>query len=154
MRLKRIISGGQTGADRAGLEIAKELGLETGGWAPKGYRTEHGADHSLKDFGLYEHTSFSYPPRTRLNVRDSGGTVLFGNMHSPGCRLTIRYCRELLKPHLENPTASELRSWLKHYQIEVLNVAGNRESTNPGVVALTKDTIREAFEGYDKARVL
>ena len=146
--VKRIISGFQSGGDRAGSFAAEALGLETGGTVPKGRRADEG-EISLEDmvrFHLKEHTSSAYPPRTEANVVDSDGTVLFGNMHSPGCSLTIRLCLKHGKPHRENPTAEELRLFVERHSIEVLNVAGNRERTNPGIFQRTFDTIVEAFK--------
>src|SRR3990167_1377892 len=143
--IKKIISGGQTGADRAGLEAGRVLGLQTGGWVPKGWRVDGGSDPSLADFGLKEHPSTDYPPRTHLNVASADATVLFGNMHSPGCALTIRCCRELGKPYQCNPTAFDLRTWLVGIGARVLNVAGNRERTNPGIAAKTLAVLLEAL---------
>ncbi len=79
MTLRKIISGGQTGADMGGLLAAKELGLETGGTAPGGYKTEKGRNLDLRD--IYGLTQFgTYPQRTRINVRDSDATVIFGDI--------------------------------------------------------------------------
>jgi len=127
----KIISGGQTGVDRIGLETAKCMGLETGGTAPKGFLTELGPDLTLKEFGLVEHRSSSYDPRTIQNVRDSEGTVLFGNTHSTGTANTIKYCIKYHKPYKENPTVDELLEFIRVNKIKVLNVAGNRASKLP-----------------------
>lgn len=143
MALKRIISGAQTGADRAGLDAALLLGLEVGGWIPHGRRTDTGP-LSPEDFALYglkEHTSSAYPPRTENNVRESDGTVLFGNMDSSGSALTIKLCKAYRRPFLCNPTTAELAAWLTANAIETLNVAGNRERTNPGVYQRTFRTL-------------
>ncbi|KKL28978.1 hypothetical protein LCGC14_2369790, partial [marine sediment metagenome] len=79
MKLLKVISGGQTGADQGGLEAGKELGLETGGTAPLGWKTEDGPQPELlKGFGLRECTQPGYPVRTRRNVLTSDGTVIFG----------------------------------------------------------------------------
>ena len=80
--LKKIISGGQTGADQGGLEAAEKLSLSTGGKMPRGFKTEDGPDPKLASrFGLGELASAEYPPRTRYNVVDSDGTVIFGRDH-------------------------------------------------------------------------
>ncbi len=93
MPLRKIISGAQTGADRAGLDAAVELGLETGGWIPHGGRIDEGNHPELIPlYGLKETFGPDYPTRTLNNVLDSDGTVLFGNMNSPGrcvARLTV-----------------------------------------------------------------
>jgi len=101
VKLVKVISGGQIGADQAGLFAARDCNIETGGFAPKGYLTENGNDISLKTkFGLEEPNFSGYPIRTRLNVAHSDGTLVFGNHNSPGCKLTINICKELKKPYL------------------------------------------------------
>lgn len=145
MRLKKIISGGQTGADRAGLEVAKELGFATGGMAPKGYRTENGPDLSLRDeFGLIEHASPEWLPRTRWNVANSDATLIFGE-RSSGSIATKKACNFYQKPCLWNPMAIDLAFWLGESGFETLNIAGNRASVNPKVGELVKRTMRAAF---------
>lgn len=126
--LKKVISGGQTGVDRFGLEIAKELGIQTGGTAPKNYKTENGCDLTLKDFGLVEDTSSDYDSRTEKNIIDSQGTVIFGDVKSPGTKLTIKLLKQHNKKYIENPTVEGLKQFITENNIEVLNVAGNRKS--------------------------
>jgi len=145
-RLRKIISGGQTGADLGALVGARRVGLDTGGTAPKGYRTDAGPQPTvLRGFGLTEHRLTAYPPRTACNVRDSDATVLFGDTTSPGCTLTIELCVKQGKPYLENPSAHELRRWTLVNQFGVLNVAGNRERTNHGLAKRVAAIIIEAF---------
>lgn len=132
----KIISGGQTGADQGGLRAGFELGIETGGTAPPQFRTDEGLNPCvLKAYGLVEGEPDykTYPKRTHKNVADSDGTVLFGRMSSPGCALTIKYCIELSRPLIVNPDPSALRHWVTVKDIHTLNVAGNRERTNPGI---------------------
>ena len=137
MGVEKIISGGQTGADRGGLEAAKSLGLKTGGWAPKDFRTEKGNDPSLKEFGLEATPEWDYGTRTRLNILEADGTIIFGNPKSSGSALTIKLCRQHKKPFyvLEsfsfNPALVQV--WLEANDIKTLNVAGNRESKNAGI---------------------
>ena len=147
-KVYKIVSGCQTGADRAGLEVGRRLEhLDTGGWCTKGNRTDEGPRPDLIDYyGLDEHSSSAYPPRTEKNVRDSNGTVLCGNMTSPGCSLTIALCKAYKRPYICNPTADELRAWLVEHAIEILNVAGNRERTNPGIYQSTLETLLEALQ--------
>jgi hypothetical protein len=141
----KIVSGGQTGADRAALEVAQEFGLETGGYAPKGYLTEDGPDLTLRQFGLREHVLPEYPPRTRMNIRFSDGTAVFGHTTSLGTRYTIRMCIQLGKPYICNPTAKELSAFIAEHDIKTLNVAGNRASKNAGVTGQVKDVLTETF---------
>ena len=126
--IRKVISGGQTGTDRIGLDVARECGIKTGGTAPKNFRTEVGNDYSLKDLGLVEHGSYRYEPRTEDNVVDSDGTVLFGDMTSSGSKQTIGFILKHGKPHISNPSTDVLISFIKDHKIGILNVAGNRGS--------------------------
>lgn len=140
-RIIKVISGGQTGADRAGLDAARDAGITTGGHAPLHYRTQGGNDYTLKELGLIEDPSFAYQPRTQKNVQNSDGTLIIGlNVNSPGCGLTQRYCSKHGKPQFlvklstdgVTPfTAQQLSdavAWVQENNIAVLNIAGNREA--------------------------
>ena len=157
----KIISGGQTGVDTIGLQVAKELGIETGGKAPKGFLREEGYDkEDIASYGLEEITDEEqadytkrtgkkdpYTGRTELNVRNSDGTVYFNvGSDTAGLIATRRSAKEWNKPFIENPTAEELRQWIKDNNIKTLNVAGNRGTK------LAKDnkvaaTLKEALTG-------
>lgn len=152
----KIISGGQTGIDRLGLEIGKELGLETGGTTTPGYYTENGRDESLKDFGVTEISPELqagrkgrefYLPRTEQNVLNSDGTVYFSTDEDSAGRIaTQRFAKQHNKPFLLNPTSQELAQWLVDNNIDTLNVAGNRGSkVSPEFDSQVRDTIRNAF---------
>lgn len=140
MKLRKVISGGQNGADRTGLECAKEMGLETGGTAPKDYKTESGLDPSLKEFGLEESTFSTYQPRTKENVKNADVTLWFGNLGSPGYWCTLNACKTYNKLMINNPDPARLR--VVANTCEVVNIAGNRESTNPNVCNM----VRAAFK--------
>ena len=144
--LKRIISGGQTGADQAALAAAFDKGIETGGWAPQGWLTEKGAEPRLKNFGLKECDLPGYPARTELNAQDSDGTVLFGDMNSNGSKLAIRCAKAFHKPILKNPTPEDLAAWIDNQEIKILNVGGNRASKNGAVYTLTYTTLTRVIE--------
>lgn len=133
MCLKKIISGGQTGIDQIGLELAQKYRFETGGYAPKGFLTENGNDILLQTkFNLVEIDSDSYSVRTRLNVCNSDGTVIFGNKNSPGTKLTLTSTAKYKKPVCLNPTTSkELLDFITSNNIIILNVAGTRGSRLP-----------------------
>lgn len=135
-QLKKVISGGQTGADRAGLIVACEFLIETGGWAPNGYRTARGFEPALRELGLVETKSAAYPPRTALNVKNSDATIRFAtNFRSSGEVLTLRLINKFNKPHfdvdLNIPTSSELGRAICNFivdnDVQVLNVAGNAD---------------------------
>lgn len=141
-----IISGGQTGADRTALEVAEEYGIPTGGWCPLGCRTDEGlAPELVTRFGLKETKDLGYRNRTRLNVQEASGTVLFGNVQSPGCTLTIVTCVHHRRPFLVNPTARELAAWIQREGINTLNVAGNRRRSQPEIVEQVRTVLRETF---------
>ena len=133
MNLK-IISGGQTGVDKMALELAKELGIKTGGFTVKGYLTEKGPDLSLKDFNLIEIDSVDFPKRTKLNVKLASGTILFGDLNSRGSKLVKNHCLLHFHPIICNPTSEEITSYIKDLkkisedETVILNIAGNRAS--------------------------
>ena len=139
----KIISGGQTGVDTIGLQVAKSLGIETGGTAPKGFLREKGIDNEdISSYGLIEISDEQqadytnrkgkrdpYTGRTELNVRNSDGTVYFStDSDYAGKTATKRAADEFHKPFIENPTAEELRDWIDKNGIKTLNVAGSRGS--------------------------
>ena len=139
----KIVSGGQTGVDRAGLEAAIALGLPYGGWVPKGRLAEDGVV-PLKYVGMQEHISSNYAVRTKANVRDSDAALIIapGLPLSRGTMLTLRTAERLRRPHhvacLGDANAmDEAARWLQSFQrIErpfVLNIAGPRESGAPGI---------------------
>jgi hypothetical protein len=152
MPLRKVISGGQTGADQAGLVAAKRFGLETGGQIPKGFRTLTGPRPDLGPmFGITEHASDDYAPRTYCNVHDSDGTVrLAGNFSSRGevCtkKAIDKYKRHVFDVDLTDPPpVRDFVGWLTGHDIGVLNVAGNAEETFAGCFRLSMKFLCEAF---------
>jgi hypothetical protein len=136
----RIVSGGQTGADRGGLDAAIALGIEHGGWCPAGRVAEDGQVPRV--YALRETTSAEYAERTKANVRDSDGTVVFTRgAATGGSALTLFAARTIGKPVLHvdmakldvEAAAERVRGWCAHGSIAVLNVAGSRESKAPGI---------------------
>src|SRR3954452_8324863 len=131
-----IISGGQTGADRAALDFAIEHGLPHGGWCPRHRRAEDGAIPGR--YLLHEAPSRHYSQRTEWNVRDSEATVLFSirTRLTGGTRLTFELAERLGKPvlHLSrdesevHSAAEKLRQFIEERQVQTLNVAGPRAS--------------------------
>jgi hypothetical protein len=151
--LTKIISGGQTGADRAALEWAKSVGLSTGGFMPRGFLAEDGNHpHFVDLYGIKEHSSPEYPPRTELNVQSADATLLFGRLSSSGTRLTKNLCLRYNKPYLAwgwpypDPELSlmDLMDFMREY--EVINVAGNRESKNRGITVALKERLTAAWK--------
>ncbi len=146
----KIISGAQTGADRAALDWAIFHEIPHGGWCPKGRKAEDGpvAAH----YALKETPSASYPQRTQWNVRDSDGTVIFtmATKLSGGSKLTADAAKKLGKPWLhlsagDYSPAADLLEFIAAHNIEVLNVAGTRGSKEPEVAKFVKRVLEEAF---------
>jgi len=138
--LGRLISGGQTGVDRAALDVAREQGIPAGGWCPAGRRSARGKIPAR--YPLIEASSSAYPQRTRLNIRDSDATLVIS--HGPptgGTRLTITLATRLKRPCLvidlsvmSVPAAQiAFLEWLQFVKPVVLNVAGPRASESPGI---------------------
>lgn len=138
-RLRKVISGCQTGADQAGLFAAEALGICTGGWVTRDNRTESGSRMDLVDrFGLACLPTDDYAVRTLHNVNASDGTVIFGSfarVEERGTALTARLVAVYKGASclITNPTAEQLNRWIRLMGIEVLNVAGPRLSRDPGV---------------------
>jgi hypothetical protein len=131
--IEKIISGGQTGADIAGLKFVRDNGIPTGGSAPKDFMTEAGSKPELRDLYNLRELNGSYEDRTIQNVMDADGTVIFAEKMTDGSRLTLDTCIKEKKPHLLNPTTEEFLTWISDNGIRVLNIAGNRESVAPGI---------------------
>jgi hypothetical protein len=135
--VRRIVSGGQTGVDRAALNVAIALGWEHGGWCPRGRRAEDGPIPPR--YELEETDAVQYPIRTRQNVIDSDGTlIVYRHELTGGTLLTEQMARELDRPllavDLERGVAlGDVAHWLQTHKIGVLNIAGPRESTAPGI---------------------
>lgn len=149
----QIVSGGQTGADRAALDVALDLGIEVGGWVPRGRLAEDGVI-SPRYPNLREAESRNPARRTELNVRDSDATLILS--HGPlsgGSALTREFAEAHGRPlmHLDLTTAGHpeairrLREWLRDGEPATLNVAGPRASKDPEIYAATLEVLRAAL---------
>lgn len=129
--LSKVISGGQWGADVAGLAAAHDKDILTGGVAPKGWKTVYGPNPKLKDLGLVESDSSNYRIRTFENVKISDATMRFAyDFKSPGEICTLNAIKIFKKPHLDFNLKDDLvvnkaLEWLNDYEIKILNIAGN-----------------------------
>lgn len=150
--VKMIISGGQTGVDRTALEVAIELNIPHGGWCPHGRLAEDGpiAAH----FKLKETESRWYYVRTELNVKEATGTlILYRGKLTSGTALTHKYAKRHNKPclslDLENEATADLaariRAWLIDKKIQILNIAGPRASSAPGIADKVRGVLLELF---------
>ncbi len=150
--LRKIISGGQTGADQAGLDVAIKHNIPHGRAIPKGRMTEDGV--LSEKYNLIEMTTKSYPKRTEKNVVDSDGTVIFthGKL-TGGSLLTRKKAKEHEKPviHLDLVThntekaAISLRQFIEGNSIEVLNVAGSRASKDEKIYEAVFDALNSVL---------
>jgi hypothetical protein len=142
----RVISGGQTGVDRGALEAALALGIEHGGWCPRGRRAEDG--RVPNKYQLVECDAPGYHVRTEKNVVAADGTlIVFRREIKGGTALTQQLVKRHDKPCLlvdldRKPLPGFVRQWLIDQQIAVLNVAGPRESTSPGIAAAAELFLR------------
>jgi len=150
--LQRIISGGQTGADRAALDFAIARGVPHGGWCPRGRLAEDGTIPAR--YHLSETPDSDYSQRTEWNVRDSDGTVIFSIAPdlAGGSRQTADLAQRCQKPclHLSREcdgksSASKLRQFLATHDIKTLNVAGPRQSQAPDVAAFTTEVLEQGI---------
>ncbi|MEZ6059191.1 MAG: putative molybdenum carrier protein [Planctomycetaceae bacterium] len=160
--VSRVISGGQTGVDRAALDAAIAAEIDIGGWCPRGRRAEDG--RVPVEYPLLETAARSYAVRTEWNVRDADGTlVVVLDDISSGTRLTIDVARKLEKPllviHLLPPTQRTLLSetisgcdhipsvvdWVRRNRIRVLNVAGPRASSDANVYPQALEFLQQLF---------
>jgi len=111
MMIKKIISGGQTGADRAALDVAIELDIQHGGWVPKGRKTENGVLPGK--YELQEMPTASYPKRTERNVLDSDGTLIISHGQlTRGSTLTQRLAKKHRRPclHIDLDSINSLKA--------------------------------------------
>lgn len=159
MRPAKIISGGQTGSDLAGLRAALALQIPCGGWMPRGFRNELGERPWMaKMYGMREHASPLYQPRTKANVEEADVTLIFGETRSPGTKLTLSYLGGLRKPFLVNPTVQQIQDDIPMAVPDpasyVVNIAGNRESTNRGIEAYVYRLLIEAWAEGERLEAL
>jgi len=146
--IKKIISGGQTGVDQAAIDVAINLGIPYGGWLPRGRKTEKGP---LPDrYLLQELPDSSYSKRTEKNVIASDGTLIISHGQlTGGSELTRiiaekndRPCLHIdLKKTIVFKAAEQIKSWIETHKIEVLNIAGPRESNDPKIYKAAGDVL-------------
>ena len=148
-RVRRIVSGGQTGVDRGALDAAILLGIAHGGWCPAGRLAEDGPIADV--YHLTETPSPDYAVRTEQNVVDSDATLILcrGEL-TGGTQLTYQFARQHDKPVLSldlgsEPDLADVAAWLAEHNVTVLNIAGPRESTCPGIGAAAEEFVQQLF---------
>jgi hypothetical protein len=154
--ITKVVSGGQTGVDRAALDVALDLALPCGGWCPRGRLAEDGP--IPERYPLTETPTPVYAQRTEWNVRDSDGTlVLMRGPATGGTALTIDLARQLGRPYLvvdldQAPDVAAVRAWAAGHAVRTLNVAGPRQSTSPGVYALARHFLGQVLARRREAK--
>ncbi|MFC1819533.1 YpsA SLOG family protein [Thermodesulfobacteriota bacterium] len=150
--ITKIISGGQTGADLAALDVAIELGIPHGGWIPKGRKTENG--RLSEKYQMKEIKSIDYAQRTELNIVDSDGTIIFSHGKlTGGSALTLKLAKKHNRPcfHIDLDDLSDYKAaeiitdWLDIRNIEVLNVAGSRASKDPQIYEDVQNVLKSVL---------
>jgi len=154
MMLKKVISGGQTGVDRAALDAATASNIAIGGFCPQGRRSEDGA--IPEKYPLIETVSKDYSVRTEMNVRQADGTLIItAGALSGGTQLTLEYAEKHRKPYLivrldGTPDIESAALWIMSNELETLNVAGPRESgMTGGIYARAHDFLMRLFARLD-----
>lgn len=148
MKIK-IISGGQTGVDRAALDAAMTVGLPYGGIIPKGRLAEDGK--VPEKYMLTEADNPTYEYRTEQNIIHSDATLILGYLPmTGGTHLTNEFCHKHSKPHLfvdlnQLHPEQKILEWIKTIKPKVLNIAGPRESKYPGIYKITKNVLEKTF---------
>ncbi len=139
--IQKIVSGGQTGVDRAALDIALKRGIPCGGWCPLGRRAEDG--RLADSYPVTETESEDYRQRTEWNVRDSDATLILNQGPLQGGTALTQNCAERYRrPCMvlaldEQDACDRARGWLTENGVQVLNIAGPRESKQPGIYRRT-----------------
>jgi Circularly permutated YpsA SLOG family len=160
-KLQKIVSGGQTGADRAALDFALERGIPHDGWCPKARKAEDGRIEAR--YRLQETPSSRYSQRTEWNVRDSDGTVIFSvaAQLTGGSKKTAAMARQYGKPLLHisrkltaSDAAEHVLHFLREHKIRTLNIAGPRASEEPEVYGFVKEVLGAALGVKDAQRPL
>jgi hypothetical protein len=153
--IARVITGGQTGADQAGWRSARAAGIATGGLMPRGFLTEDGPRPDFaRNFGAEEHHAADPDGRTVANVLAADATLVFATEPcGPGTRRTIATCHATGRPcrvvHLGpagfDTTPDDVAAWIRGHPVRILNVAGDRASTAPGLGAWVEAFLGEVF---------
>lgn len=152
--LRKVVSGGQTGVDRAALDAAMACRMAVGGWCPKGRRAEDGV--IAQRYPLTETPRVRYAQRTAWNVRDSDATLVLlpaGREPEGGTALTIRLARRCNRPHIvlelgQGDGERRAQEWIVQHRIETINIAGPRESEEPGIYRATFGMLISLFGRY------
>jgi hypothetical protein len=153
--VRKVVSGGQTGVDRAALDVALALGIPCGGWCPRGRRAEDGK--VPERYPLRETPTADYPERTAWNVRDSDGTlILHDGRVDRGTALTERLAgrqgRPCLVLDLATARPEDAARWIAEHGLSIVNVAGPRESRRPGIYTRASSWLNDLLASATRGR--
>ena len=147
--LEKVLSGGQTGVDRAALDVAIEMGVAHGGWCPAGRDADDGVipdKYQLTETAEQDHTV-----RTENNVKDADGTLMIyrGELHG-GTAYAIEMAKHLNKPVLalnldQDIDVEEVFDWVQSNNIRIINIGGQRETKNPGIYFQSRKILSKLF---------
>ena len=152
--IKKIVSGGQTGVDRAALDVALERGIACGGWCPAGRHADDGV--IPERYPLQETVEMDHTIRTEHNVRDSDGTLmLYRGPLQGGTAYAVLMARHLGRPVLacnldEAFDSDAVIAWIRNNHIRVLHVGGQRESSCPGIYQAAKRSLESLLTRLEK----
>lgn len=155
--IKKIISGGQTGADRAGLDVARHCGIDHGGVVPRGRKAEDGGVPPW--YQMDELSTSSYPVRTEKNILDSDGTLIVSHGRlTGGSALTRKLAKKHRKPWIHvvlgkfahRDAVQMVKKWIDRNGIDILNVAGPRASKDPLIYSETVELLCSALSSYSQ----
>ncbi|MBZ0270632.1 putative molybdenum carrier protein [bacterium] len=151
--LEKVISGGQTGVDRAGLDAALAAGLPIGGWCPAGRLAEDGPIDAA--YPLIETPSAEYHVRTEWNARNADATLIVAPGRLAGGsayteRMAVKHGRPVAVVRPREKDIAVARAFIEKYGVRVLNVAGPRESTEPGIYAEARAFLERVFKNEDR----
>jgi len=150
--LKKIISGGQTGVDRAALDVAMALDLERGGWCPAGRAADDGPIDPK--YPLIETSEMDHTVRTGYNVRESDASLLiYCGLLQGGTAYAVEMARHLGKPVMPidleaPPPPAEISDWIAEHGAVTLHIGGQREASAPGIYARAYAYIRRCLEDH------
>ncbi|PTR17016.1 putative molybdenum carrier protein [Nitrosospira sp. Nsp2] len=154
MAIHKVVSGGQTGTDRAALDWAIDNGIEHGGWCPAGRRAEDG--EIPERYALRQTPGRNYRQRTKWNVRDSDGTLIITPTPelTSGSLWTQECARDLSRPYLHVYPCTSWREWIRTFlqtnSIRILNVAGSRGSSAKNIEAFVHEVLDEVFSNVER----
>lgn len=158
--IRRIISGFQSGVDINAILAARSLNIPTGGYIPKGFKTENGPKPEYKEYGAIETKTEEYNDRTIKNILKADCTIIFyESVRSRGTKLTYSLCEKFKKPYMmvniKKPAEPiSIVKWLEAKNHDVINIAGHRESVSPGIGDFVLEYLPKVLKFFVKSDIV